>query len=134
MANRVQNFTSFLKINKNLITLSANIPELMNPYKLKQILLNPMWNDENAIYTTNVSSVLHLDSAEGVEMSIEEKAALKAIADNTNMPINEKTIAAIEKSLVTADKFLDAREKYQDSATKIMGKAASLFDIDIPLL
>lgn len=134
LARRVQNITQFVKFKKETITTQESIPELMNSYKFKQLLNNPIRNDYQNIYKESTMDLFHLGSTDGITLSPDEEKSLKAIANNPNMQIDEKTITSIEKALGTADKFLDTRDTYQDSATAMFGKIQSILDIKIPML
>ena len=106
----------------------------MNSYKFKQLLNNPVRDDYQNIYKESTMNLFHLGSADGITLSPDEETALKTIANNPNMKLDEKTITSIEKALGTADKFLDMRDTYQDSATGMFGKIQSILDVNIPLL
>lgn len=106
----------------------------MNSYKFKQLLNNPIRNDYQNIYKESTMDLLHLGSADGITLSPEEETALKTIANDPNMKIDEATLTSIEKALGTADKFLDMRDTYQDSATGIFSKLQTVLDINIPIL
>lgn len=134
LARRVQNITQFVKFKKEAITTQESIPELMNSYKFKQLLNNPIRNDYQNIYKESTMDLLHLGSADGITLSPEEETALKTIANDPNMKIDEATLTSIEKALGTADKFLDMRDTYQDSATGIFSKLQTVLDINIPIL
>ncbi len=132
LANKVQNLTWYLSDKKNIITESKNIPELMNPYKFKELLAQKTWSTQTQIDKLDINKVLTLDSTTGVELSEDEKAKFKKIVDNDNMPITKKTIESIQKSLKTADKLLDSRGKLNTNATELVDKIASFLNIDIP--
>lgn len=140
LANKVENFTQFLKIHKNTLAKAEDIPELMNPAKCMDLLKNPLRDKTENIYTTPISTLLTLNKTDWVELVAggDEEKKLKAIADNTFGAMDTKQIdgavKAMEKSLVTADKFLDMRGTYQDKATDLLLKVKSFLDIDIPLL
>ncbi len=140
LANKVQNITQYLNINKNKIPQQAIIPELNNPYKFMKLLEHDRWKNMNDLYTLDISTVLTLDSSEWVCMSDEEKKLLWDISNNEKMNtvITAKSIAAIEKSLVTAQNVLDKRAGFKDTASSLFETIFSKFDfissINIPFL
>jgi len=130
----VQNISWYLSDKKSLITASKDIPELMNPVKFKTLLNKPVWSTQSQIDKLDITTIFSLDTSVGVELSDAEKTELKKIVDNTDMPITEKTISAIQKSLKTADKLLDTRKKVKTKASEWVDKIASVLDINIPFL
>ena len=134
LANKVQNITRYLSDKKSVIAASKSIPELMNPVKFKKLLNNPAWSNQVQIDKLDITKILTFDATTGVELSDADKAELKKIIDNANMPITEKTIASIQKSLKSADKILDSRGKFKDKASDLVDKIAWILDINIPFL
>lgn len=132
LANKVQNITRYLSGKKNIITASDSIPELMNPYKFKDLLNKTIRSNQATIDQIDISTILSIDSTDGVDMTTEEKAKIQAIIDK--VPLTEKSVKSIQKSLKTADKLLDNREKLTGKATDLVDKLSSFFDINIPLL
>jgi len=96
----------------------------MNPVKFKKLLNNPAWSNQVQIDKLDITKILTFDATTGVELSDADKAELKKIVDNANMPITEKTIASIQKSLKSADKILDSRGKFKDKASDLVDKIA----------
>jgi len=96
----------------------------MNPVKFKKLLNNPAWSNQVQIDKLDITKILTFDATTGVELSDADKAELKKIIDNANMPITEKTIASIQKSLKSADKILDSRGKFKDKASDLVDKIA----------
>jgi len=96
----------------------------MNPVKFKKLLSNPAWSNQVQIDKLDITKILTFDATTGVELSDADKAELKKIIDNANMPITEKTIASIQKSLKSADKILDSRGKFKDKASDLVDKIA----------
>jgi len=96
----------------------------MNPVKFKKLLNNPAWSNQVQIDKLDITKILTFDATTGVELSDADKAELKKIIDNANMPITEKTIASIQKSLKSADKILNSRGKFKDKASDLVDKIA----------
>ncbi|MCX6824316.1 MAG: GDSL-type esterase/lipase family protein [candidate division SR1 bacterium] len=134
LANKVQNITWYLSDKKNTIIASENIPELMNPVKFKTLLNKPVWSTQAQIDKLDITTILSLDTSTGVELSTEDKAALKKIVDNDAVSgvITKKTITAIQNSLITADNLLDMRVKVKTKASDLMNTIAGVLDINIP--
>ncbi len=132
LANKVQNITWYLSGKKNIITTSDNIPELMNPYKFKELLLQPVWSNQAAINKLDITKILSIDSTNGVDITAEEKQKIQEIINK--VPLTEKSVKSIQKSLTTADKLLDNRGKFTNKAIYFVDKISSLLNINIPLL
>jgi hypothetical protein len=104
----------------------------MNPYKFKDLLNKTIRSNQATIDQIDISTILSIDSTDGVDMTTEEKAKIQAIIDK--VPLTEKSVKSIQKSLKTADKLLDNRKKLTGKATDLVDKLSSFFDINIPLL
>ncbi|MEI6117967.1 MAG: hypothetical protein WCP92_01595 [bacterium] len=98
----------------------------MNPVKFKTLLNKSVWSIQTQIDKLDITTILSLDTSTGVELSIEDKVALKKIVNNDAVSgvITEKTITAIQSSLNTADKLLDTREKVKTKASDLISTIA----------
>jgi len=98
----------------------------MNPVKFKTLLNKPVWSTQAQIDKLDITTILSLNTSTGVELSTEDKAALKKIVDNDAVSgvITEKTITAIQNSLITADNLLDMRVKVKTKASDLMDTIA----------
>ena len=132
LANKVQNITWYLSDKKSIINNSKSIPELMNPAKFKTLLEKSIRSNQKEIDKLDIKTILSIDSTIGIDLSNDEKKALKDIVNNDKIPITAKTIESIQKSLKTADKLLDTREKFQDKASDLVTTISGVLDINIP--
>ncbi|MEI8009375.1 MAG: hypothetical protein WCI00_08720 [bacterium] len=104
----------------------------MNPAKFKTLLEKSVRSNQKEIDKLDIKTILSIDSTIGIDLSDDEKKALKDIVNNDKIPITAKTIESIQKSLKTADKLLDTREKFQDKASDLVTTISGVLDINIP--
>jgi len=121
LAKRVQNLTAFVVLHKNDFSDWA-VPQLVNPYKYKELLDNPVRNTTKDFDKPETLALFTLHTTEWNQLLDDEKKKLKDIVNNPQLKINEQTITNMEKALNTADKFLDKRSFRQDAFMGIFDK------------
>jgi hypothetical protein len=141
LARRVENLKQYLVMNTATITSYANIPELMNATKVITLLKNPIWDNIDPLYAKDIKSlgVFSLNDSSnpvGVEMSEEDKKALKSIADkaygNLSPEETKKLMEKIDISCDTATKFLKNRSDYSDKITTLYESIYAVNNKELP--
>lgn len=136
LAKRVQNCSEFIKIQikkEPQYWDGSKSKQLNNANEFRKILSNTARDNNETLRQKKLQDMgitvsdKELTPAEKIE-GIQD---LKKIADNPNMPIDEKTIVSIQKALPNAQKFLEKRGEYKNKAVEIMDKVWSILDINL---
>lgn len=110
----------------------TKVDKLANANEFRKLLSISTWGDDAALLKKTPKDLwLTVSDKETAVMSDADKAELKKIADNTNMPINAKTVKAIMAALPTAQSFLEKRAWYKNQAVDLMSTVSWFLDINI---
>lgn len=110
----------------------TKVDKLANANEFRKLLSLTAWSDDAALITKTPKDMwLTLSDKETTPMSETDKAELKKIADNANMPINAKTVKAILAAIPTAQSFLEKRAWYKNQAIDLMSTVSGFLDINV---
>lgn len=135
LANRFQNCVNYIS-NHSWIWKEfgdwSKISEFTNGNKFRKLLDNEIRDTSEWLMSKSPIDVWISVSGEWThEMSEWDKLELQSIADNVNMPIDRKTIKAIEKAIPTAQTLLTKRISYKDNISWLVDKIWDMLNVNV---